>query len=114
MFQFIILILIICLLIYFYKRNIEGFYDGVPYSYHWDMFKCLTGKCVLDKSYKCYKFCDSIKEIGMQENCRMRCMDYADEQFDYLKYQDYDWSIINKNFKKYSLLNDNDDYVMTR
>ncbi len=95
--------IVFCVVIYrqfqdnkYYKLNniqpppiLEGFYDLVPYDLNWDMFKCLDPWCIKNKSYTCYNYCDNIKELGAQENCRMRCLDYADQTFDSLKFQNY-------------------------
>lgn len=95
-------------------KLMEPFYDITPYEAHWDIFKCLTPQCVRSKGYECYKWCDKIDEPGARENCRMRCADYSDEQFDYWKFQKYNWDIINPEFSRYSILEDTNDFVMTR
>ncbi len=81
-------------------RPIEPYYDIAPYSLHWNMFKCAKPECVVRESYDCYKWCNDWETsksrtgeeagtFGAAENCRMRCLDYADEMFDSLKYQKY-------------------------
>lgn len=92
----------------------EPFWDITQYSAHWNTFKCLTPQCIRDKGYECYKWCDNIDEEAAAEKCRVRCADYADEQFDAYKFQKYNFDLINNNFSKYSVLNDTDDFVMTR
>ena len=125
----IISILIICLInanVYNElpkDRNIEPFWDITPYEKHWDLFKCLDPECAIDKSYKCNKWCDYWEALGKSEkgnavqgkeggaeNCRLRCSDYADQQFDYLKWQDYTWNYLNPKFKEVSLLGPKSTY----
>ena len=96
------------------KKLMEPFYDITPYEAHWDMFKCLDPKCIREKGYKCYKWCDNISEPGAQENCRMRCADYADMQFNNYKLQRYNWFFRNPDFSRDSILTDTDDIVMLR
>ena len=114
---FIVIIFILVLLLIATKYSIavedrEHFYDITPYEAHWRIFKCYTPKCIRDRGYQCYEWCKNISEEGARENCRMRCGDYSDEQFDYYKWQSYDFSKINNLFTKYTILNDTDDYVM--
>lgn len=100
----IVTILIICMM----NGNVfitqEHFWDITPYNKHWEIFKCLDPQCIKDTSYQCYKFCDHISEEGASRNCRMRCLDYADQQFDYLKFQDYTWNYLNPRFKQVTVL----------
>lgn len=95
-------------------KLMEPFYDITPYEAHWRIFKCLTPKCIRDKGYECYKWCENIDEPGARDNCRMRCADYADQHFTNYKLQRYNWKDVNDNFSKYSILNDTRDFVMTR
>ena len=92
----------------------EPFWDIIDYSAHWQIFKCLTPKCIRDKGYECYKWCDNIDDEGEAEACRTHCADYSDLQFDAYKLQKYNFDLINDNFSKYSILKDTDDFVMTR
>jgi hypothetical protein len=109
--QIILIIVIIYLL--FFKDKKESFYDVTPYNIVWDIDKCLTGSCVMDKSYKCYKYCDYIQDTPAKEHCQIECLNIGDEMFDYLKYQNYNFPLekVNKFFKKYTILNDTNDYV---
>lgn len=124
----IISILIICLInanVYnnLPINNIEPYWDITPYEKHWKIFKCLDPECTERTSYNCYKWCDfwgdlaaSQKgeavqgKVGGAENCRIRCADYADQQFDYLKWQDYTWNYLNPKFKEVSLLGPKSTY----
>jgi len=106
----VIAILIICMInanVLADNSKLEHYWDITPYEKHWEIFKCFDPECVKDKSYQCYKFCDHISEDGARENCRMRCLDYADQQFDYLKFQDYTWNYLNPRFKKVTILGPN-------
>jgi hypothetical protein len=87
----------------------ESFYDITPYEAHWDIFKCLDPECVKKKSYDCYKWCDNWDEKGGSENCRLRCSDYADEQFDYLKFNDYTFNYLLPKFDKVTILKDDNE-----
>jgi hypothetical protein len=107
----ILLILIAVILLYKDNVTIEGYYDITPYEAHWNIFKCLDPKCIKDRSYKCYKWCNNWSEPGGQENCRLRCADYADEMFNSLKFQNYTWNYLNPRFRDVSLLNTKDDIV---
>ena len=84
----------------------ENYYDITPYNVHWAIFKCLDGDCVKKKSYECYNWCNNWPEAGASENCKMRCMDYADQMFDSLKTQNYTWINLLPEFSKYTLLNE--------
>lgn len=112
----IILIIIVILLIIIYKWNnrMEHFYDVVPYEAHWNIFKCNTQDCIRNRGYECYKWCNNISQQGALENCKMRCADYSDQQFDYLKFQNYTWNGINRHFDEYSALNNDNDFVMKK
>jgi hypothetical protein len=92
-------------------KLVEGYYDITPYEAHWDIFKCLDPKCVKEKSYKCYKWCDNWEEPGGSENCKMRCADYADEQFDSLKLNNYTFNYLLPRFDKVTILKDRNDVV---
>lgn len=93
------------------QEQTEGFYDIAPIDLHWNIFKCLDPKCVKEKSYECYKWCDNWIEPGGAENCRLRCGDYADEMFDSLKMQNYTFNYLLPRFDKVTLLKDRDDIV---
>ena len=126
----IISILIICLInanvhnsLSTKNNQIEPFWDITPYEKHWKTFKCLGPECVKKTSYDCYKWCDYWDALakdehgeavegkeGGAENCRLRCADFADQQFDYLKWQDYTWNYLNPKFKEVSLLGPKSTY----
>ena len=72
------------------------------------IFSCYDTDCIKKNSYECYKWCDNWGEPGGRENCRMRCMDYADQMFDQIKFMDYRFHRLLPKFKQYSLLNSND------
>ena len=57
------------------------------------------------KSYDCYEWCNTWAEPGATNNCRLRCLDYGDQQADYLKFQDYNFSLLFPAFADHSLLN---------
>ncbi len=105
----IILLLVIttALTILFLSRanKIEPYYDITPYNMHWDIFKCLDANCIKDASYKCYRWCDMVREEGAATNCKTRCLDYADEMFDSLKLQNYTWSYLLPEFEHVTMLN---------
>jgi hypothetical protein len=115
MYLFILIILIILILITIYKLFkkkdvVEGYYDIIPYNYHWNIFKCLTTPCIEKKSFECFRWCDNWEEEGAKNNCRMRCADYADIQTESLKYNDYTFKDILPVFNTYSLLNNDADW----
>jgi len=93
------------------QELIEGYYDITPYEAHWNIFKCLDPKCIKDKGYECYKWCNNIEETGAAENCRVKCADYADEMFDSIKLQNYTFNYLLPRFSKVTLLKDRDDIV---
>ena len=96
---------------YLQEQQTEGFYDIAPAELHWNIFKCLDPKCIKEKSYECYKWCDNWEEPGGAENCRLRCGDYADEMFDSLKFQNYTFNYLLPRFDAVTLLKDRDDIV---
>ena len=109
-----ILILILILIPYFLQNNnnqtIEHYWDITPYKYHWNIFKCLDGDCIRDESKKCYRWCDKWAEPGAQENCRYRCLDYADLMYDQYKFNNYTFDRVLPKFEEWSILR-NTDYV---
>ena len=111
--KILILCLILIIYIIFFNKSYEHFYDIVPYNIIWDINKCLVGDCVINKSYKCYKYCANIQDSAAKQHCDIECLNIGDEMFDYLKYQNYNWPLndSNKYFKNYSILNNTGDYV---
>lgn len=107
MYKAFVFLIIIFFIIYLSFPTYEHYYDTVPYNIQWDLDKCLTGSCVIKKSYDCYKYCDNIADSSSSQHCQMNCLDIGDEMFDNLKWQNYNWPLdySNKYFKKYSLLN---------
>ena len=88
----IIFIVLLCLFSFLPKNNVEikeGYYDITPYEFHWDIFKCYDDKCLRKKAKECYDWCNNWGETGGRHNCRMRCLDYADQQAEHLKLGDY-------------------------
>ena len=91
-FHLIIIIAVILILISLHNNTtIEGYYGLTPYKYHWNIFKCLTSDCLIKESYKCNRWCDKWAEPGGRANCRVRCLDYADQQADSIKHNNYTW-----------------------
>jgi hypothetical protein len=87
---------------FFNKRNkkaVEGYHDITPYDFHWDMFKCLDMDCLKNKTKKCYDWCNNWGESGGRHNCRMRCLDYADQYAEQLKFNNYNFNRILPKFK---------------
>ena len=86
--MYIIIVLFILIIIYYYSTNTEHFYDRVPQKYYWNTYSCYSGDCAKNKSYQCYKFCNSLDDINeaSAENCRLTCMDEGDRTFDNLKF----------------------------
>ncbi len=107
--QLLVLLSILIFLFINNKKSYEPFYNIVPYKFRWDIDKCLTGKCAINKAYDYYKYCNNIQDPIAQEDCQVEALNISDEMFDYLKYQNYNWPLEDSNihFKKYSLLNDN-------
>jgi hypothetical protein len=81
------------------NNSIEGYYDITPYDFHWNMFKCLDMECLKDKSLKCYNHCNHWGESGGRHNCRLRCLDYADQYASQLKLNNILWNRILPKFK---------------
>jgi hypothetical protein len=111
-----IIIVILIIIIFLYSKNtnkiVEGYYDLVPYEYHWKIFQCYDYPCVLKTSYDCYKYCNKIEEEGGQENCRQRCLDYADMQIEQLKLPNRDFNYLLPTFKNWSLSEKTSDYFL--
>lgn len=107
----IIIILIIILLIFSKRDNIENYHDITPYDFHWDIFKCYDGKCLRSKAKKCYDWCNHWGETGGRHNCRMRCLDYADQQADYMKLHDVIWNRNMPKFKHFTLNGPRSDWL---
>ena len=110
----LIILLVIVSVILFYQFNkkdeIEHYWGITPYNYHWNIFKCLDGDCIRDESRKCYRWCDNWEEEGGSDNCRYKCMDYADIMYDQLKFNNYTFNRVLPRFEEWSLLR-NTDYV---
>ena len=100
---FILILLIVFILIYNKPFEIEGYYDLAPYEFHWNMFKCYDMECLKNKTRKCYEWCDNIGETGGRHNCRMRCLDYSDQDAVQLKFNNYTFGRILPRFKYFSL-----------
>lgn len=115
MYQYLLIFIFLIIILFYTSNKYEHFYEFIPYNITWSLDKCLTGDCVIKKSYDCYKYCKNINPNlkGAQQQCEMDCLDNGDEMFDYLKYQNYNWPLqdSNKYFKRYTILNDTDDYV---
>ena len=105
--MYILLILIILIILITNIKINEPFYDLVPYEEYNKIYKCYDMKCVIDSSYDCYKYCDTIKEIGANENCKMNCGDNADKMAKYVKYENVIFYNMNQ-IKNHSLLGNND------
>ena len=137
----IIIILIILTLTYNSQKQIENYYNIVPYLYHNNIYKCLDRKCTIDNSYKCYKYCSNIKDDasspqsytniaegqpfvykpsstlssgkdGARKQCELECFNVGDETFDSIKYQNYNWANELPYAYNFRLFNE-DDYVLT-
>ena len=110
MYGTIIIIIIMSIIVFFvwkkYNIKIEGYYDIAPYEFHWDMFKCFDFECLKDRTKKCYDWCANWGEPGGRENCRMRCMDYADEYATSLKFNNYTFGRILPKFKYFANFRD--------
>lgn len=106
-----LIIISLILTVIFWPERREHFWDLAPYNLHWDIFKCLDGDCVRKKSYECNQWCDNWDEPGGSTNCKMRCLDYADQMYDSLKFQDHTWNYLLPRFDKVSILEDRGDYV---
>lgn len=106
-YRILIIFIILAIIIYFFVNNksfvgdekVEGYYDITPYDYHWDMFKCLDMDCLKNKTKKCYDWCENWGETGGRHNCRMRCLDFADEFATQLKYNNVLWNRILPKFQ---------------
>jgi hypothetical protein len=113
LFIMLILILITVLFIrtFYRKPQYEHFYNYTPYSYHWDIFKCLSGPCVRKKGRECYDWCtDNLVDEGNQEQCRTECLNYSDLMYQELKLDNYTFDRLLPRFEQVSLLN-NTDYA---
>jgi len=65
--------------------------------------------CIRKHSHKCYEWCKNWAEPGASKNCEKRCMDYADQQSDYFKFNSYTFGLLLPRMKKYQLLENKDD-----
>ena len=85
---------------------VEHYLDLTPTYLLDNISRCYTKKCVIDESYKCYKYCDTIEQDNARENCRMGCEDFGDIVF---KDSSYGYAIFGNSINKlvyYSLLNE--------
>jgi hypothetical protein len=120
MYNLIIIGLIILILVSIYCSDgavtVEGFWDVLPYDYHWNMFKCLDMECLKKQTKICHDACSEIKKkdkfvfsddqdakVSTRENCKMRCMDFADQYSEQLKLNNILWNRILPNFDKVAL-----------
>lgn len=88
----IYILLLVLIIMLMFVDNVEHYQNIVPYSYNWNIFKCLDRYCVIKKSYDCYKYCQTLDDvIGGDQQCQLQCLDLGDEMFDYIKYQNYTW-----------------------
>lgn len=81
--------------------QIENYYDMTPYDLHWNIFKCYTPQCVKDEARKCYNWCDG--RTYSKQHCRIRCLDYADQYIEQLKFNNYTFNRILPKFKYFAL-----------
>ena len=92
--------------------NVEGFWDKIPYKYHWNIFRCYNEPCAVENTQECYKYCDNLNNVGSAANCRERCLEAGRKQFDYFKLNKYNFGDTMPMLRCGSLLNDNKgDYV---
>lgn len=108
-------IIIICLIYVFYNKQKvevkEHYYNILPYKYRWDISSCYSEKCIRDKARKCFDLCEGWPEDGGKDDCRLECLDDADEIYQHLKFNNYNFNRIFPHFDEVSLLHDNNDYV---
>lgn len=103
---FFLFLIIIFLIWHSSRNNYESFWNLTPYEAHMKIFRCFTGDCIKKKSKECHNWCDNIEEPAAQENCRTRCLDYADQQVDQIKMQDYMFKNALPSINKVALFND--------
>jgi len=103
-----LLLIIIILLVLYRPIHYEGYADLTPYRYHWDIFKCYDRECVNDKVRKCREWCNTWKEEGGAENCRIGCLDYGDIQSEQMRLNIRNFNGILPLFNEYGLLADSD------
>jgi hypothetical protein len=112
----VIILIILCIVMIFVYINkksviIENYYDLVPYEYTWDISSCYDVDCIKDTTKKCYDWCDTWNEPAGRTECRMNCLDGADQMLLNVKFNDYTFSKLLPKFKKVSLLTgDNNEY----
>lgn len=108
----VLVVVIMAIIILWYinrkEEKIEGFWDILPYGLTWNIHKCKDLDCIKDESYKCYKWCNKWPEEGARNNCRQRCLDYADSMSIQTRFNDYTWGRTKTKFDEFSLLNDNE------
>ncbi len=93
------------------KKHTENYYNILPYPYMWNVYSCYSMPCTKEESYKCYKWCNFWEEPGARQECWLNCLNIGDIQSDVIKYNDYNWSVIQPKLAQYSMINKTDDYV---
>jgi len=110
----LIIIIVIILLIELYniqfgqqkEVQVEHYLDLLPTYLIDNISRCYSKQCVIDESYKCYKYCAAIKQPNARENCKMSCEDFGDSMF---KEMGYEYAIFGNSINKlvdYSILNE--------
>jgi len=87
-----------------FYEPVEHYWDIAPYDLYWDIYKCFDEKCIRQKSYDCYLWCNNIREAGAKGQCQINCADAGDIQYQNLKLGYHDFNYLLPNFYNYSLL----------
>lgn len=110
----LLLIFLISLLIYFIsnKKVYEGYWDYIPYGYHYNIYKCYDTNCIKKQVDRCSNACYNINTISEQAlasgvgKCKDRCKRAGEEQILQLGFSKYNWYYALPDLKKYSLFNE--------
>ena len=101
------LLIIITIVYFLYKNNkIEHYLDRTPTYLLDNISRCYTKDCVIEESFKCHQYCNTIEQENARENCKMGCEDFGDLMF---KDINYEYAIFGNSINKlsnYSLLNE--------
>ncbi len=109
----LLLTLFVTSIIYTSKTNkmYEGYWDLIPYKYHYNIFKCFDLECLEREEKKCCEACYNISAMsnsGLMSGvgkCKVRCRRATNQQAMQLGFNDYTFSYALPRFKKYALFN---------
>lgn len=109
----LLLILFVAAVIYITKKNkmYEGYWNLIPYKYHYNIFKCFDLECLKKEEKKCCEACyniSSMSNVGLMAGvgkCKVGCKRATRQQSLQLGFNDYTWGNALPDIKKYALFN---------